>query len=103
MPFKPDTASFRAVRCVGGKEANSPALTQQVASASNLRNPLQMRMPSMHVSATVVCCHVAEQIAGNPFIEVRKMVSLCNSWKKPFLRRTQGLVRHRTDDQQADS
>ena len=28
MPFKPDTASFRAVRCVGGKEANSPALTQ---------------------------------------------------------------------------
>ena len=57
----------------------------------------------MHVSATVVCCHVAEQIAGNPFIEVRKMVSLCNSWKKPFLRRTQGLVRHRTDDQQADS
>jgi hypothetical protein len=44
----------------------------------------------MHVSATVVCCHVAEQIAGNPFIEVKKMVSLCNSWKKPFLRRTQG-------------
>ena len=101
-----DTASFRAVPCVGGKEAISrsdTALSWQVASASNLRNPLQMRMPSMHVSATVVCCHVAEQIAGNPFIEVRKMVSLCNSWKKPFLRRTQGLVRRRTDGRQADS
>jgi len=101
-----DTASFRAVLCVGGKEAISrsdTALSWQVASASNLRNPLQMRMPSMHVSATVVCCHVAEQIAGNPCIEVRKMVSLCNSWKKPFLRRTQGLVRHRTDGRQADS
>jgi hypothetical protein len=89
MPFKPDTASFRAVRCVvGGKEAKFSR--SDVASASNLRNPLQMRMPSMHVSATVDCCHVAEQIAGNPCIEVRKMVSLCNSWKKPFLRRTQG-------------
>jgi len=41
MPFKPDTASFRAVRCVvGGKEAKFSR--SDVASASNLRNPLQM-------------------------------------------------------------
>ena len=56
----------------------------------------------MHVSATVDCCHVAEQIAGNPFIEVRKI--LCNSWNKPFLRRTcdTGLTTNANDKQTRD-
>ena len=38
MPFKPDTASFRAVRCVvGGKEANSPALTWRLQATCATR------------------------------------------------------------------
>jgi len=38
MPFKPDTTSFRAVRCVvGGKEANSPALTWRLQATCATR------------------------------------------------------------------